>query len=111
MRATEDFRLPVAQMTETRSGLMGFSPALGERHRLLRLVRMVGTRVDLQLGRQASAEAVLRQHSGHRFAHEADRMPGEHLARARPPQPARIGGGADVLLPPELLARLPNAGR
>src|SRR5204862_26440 len=74
-RATEDFRLPVDQMTVTRSGLIAFSPALGERHRLLRLVRMAGTRVDLQLGRQASADAVLRQHAGHRVAHQAARMP------------------------------------
>src|SRR3989441_10228740 len=97
-RATEDFRLPVDQMTVTRSGLIAFSPALGERHRLLRLVRMVGTRVDLQLGRQASAEAVLRQHAGHRAAHPAGRIPGEPPAPARPPPPARVGGVTDVLL-------------
>src|SRR3989475_2045949 len=72
---------------------------------------MVGTRVDLQLGRQAPAEAVLRQHASHRVAHEADRMPGQHLARARPPHPARIGGVTDVLLLLELLARQPNLGR
>src|SRR5207245_7971397 len=97
MRATEDFRLPVAQTTGARSGLIGCSPALRQRHRLLRLVRMVGARVDLELGRQAPAEAVLRQHAGHRVAHQADRMPGEHLARTRPPHPAWIGGVADVL--------------
>src|SRR5437773_619692 len=111
MRATEDFRLPVAQMTEARSGLIGFSPALVHRHRLLRLVRMVGTRVDLELGRQAPAEAVLRQHADDSVAHEADRMPGQHLARARPPHAARIGRVTDVLLLLELLARQPDLGR
>src|SRR5438552_7423385 len=85
MRATEDFRLPVAQMTETRSGLIGFSPALGERHRLLRLARMVGSRVALVFGRRALAEASLRQHAGYSVAPHAGRMPAEKLPRARPP--------------------------
>src|SRR5690242_19082194 len=98
-RATEDFRFPVDQMTDVRSGLI----LLRQWHRLLRAVRMFGPGVDLELGREPTAEAVARQHAGDRGAHESGRVPAEHLVGTRTPHPTRPPGVAHVLLLHQLL--------
>src|SRR5579862_6178523 len=99
-RATEDFRFPVAQMTGMRSGLI----LLRQWHRLLRPVRVFRPGIDLELRREPTAEAVVRQHAGYRRAHESRRMLREHLVGTRPPYPARPARVADVLLLRQLLA-------
>src|SRR5690349_2673384 len=75
-RATDDFRLPVAQMTEERSGLIFCSSlsTLGERDGLLCPVRMLRPGVDLELRGEVPSEPVLRQHADDRFTHDARRM-------------------------------------
>src|SRR5580765_8577569 len=111
-RATDDFRLPVAQMTEERSGLIFPSlSTLGERDGLLCPMRMIRPGVDLELRGELPSEAVLRQHADDRFAHEARRALREHLFRARAPDAARVARVADVLLLRELLPREPDFRR
>src|SRR6185436_12840365 len=79
MRATEVLRFPVAQMADVRSGLMRGLPALRQRYRLLRVVRMVGSGVHLELGHEPAPEAVLRQHALDGETDHARGMLGQHL--------------------------------
>src|SRR4029434_1458043 len=81
----------------------------GEWEGLLRPVGMVGPGIDLELGGQPPAEAILRQHALDRVAHEARRLAVEDLLRARLPDAARVAGVPEIGLVAQLLAREPHA--
>jgi len=65
-----------------------------EGHRLLGLVRMVRTGVDLELVHHAPAEAAFGQHAADGVLHQPLGMLAEHLAVRLGLQPARIPGEA-----------------
>src|ERR1700722_19060148 len=103
MRATAVLRRPVAQMMFFFSA-MGFSLLL-HYLRLLRLMRMLGARVYLQLVEHPPAKTVLRQHPAYGDFYQALGFLGfEDLARGRGADAARIGGMPVVNLFLEFLA-------
>ena len=68
-------------------------------------MRMLGTRVDLQLGQLGPREAVAGQHALDGLAQHLGRLPVELLAQRPGAEPARIAGVPVVHLLVELLAR------
>src|SRR5207237_8556880 len=69
-----------------------------ERLRLLRLVRMVRSGVDLELAGQLTAQLALRQHAAHRLFDQLGGTALAHLAGGRRLQATRIAGVAVIHL-------------
>src|ERR1700694_1304982 len=89
-RATDVLRLPVPRYC----AISAMCPLVLERKRLggLRLVRMHGASVDLQLVQLGAREAVAGQHALDGLAQHLGRLPVELLAQRPGVQPARIAG-------------------
>src|SRR5271166_1958849 len=84
-------------------GLLGDLSDL-ERDGLLRLVRVLGTRVDLELAQHLPAQGVLRQHSPYRLGDGLGRIGGHQVAVGDGPQSAWVTGMPVRALVSELVA-------
>ena len=87
--------------------LMPDAPAVGQRLRLLRLVRVLGARVDLQLAELLHAQAVARQHALHGAADDFLGPAREQVAERLLAEAARVAAVARVDLGGQLVAGRP----
>src|SRR6266567_2880742 len=96
-------RLLLLRRGAARPGLLRDLPDL-ERGRLLRLVRMVGPRINLELAQHLPAQRVLREHAPDRLLDGPFRVPGQQVAVGNRAQPARVAGVPVRALVGELVA-------
>src|SRR5438093_11764904 len=91
-RATDVFRPPTPVVPAVRCALVDLIILLAHLFVNLRLVRVLGARVDAKLSEHRSAERILGKHSTHGVLDNALGMAGQHRLEAHCPQRAKIAG-------------------